>query len=373
MLRNGTIVIESFVGEIQYISGRTDKRRKSNMDEEVFEKYQSFTEKTIFDLSQKVTMLEKKLNIFTNLLEISKYINQYIKNPNLFPIINDMLIGVLGAKYSTIYIKGNDEYFEAASQNFSYSIEEEKKLIIANKEEEFIINSDIPIYETETEEDQIYSCLGVPIKVDKRILGFILIQHREKDYFTKDHALFLTSLGNHIGVAIENNILYNQTKESANKDGLTGIYNKRYFFETLSYLNNLADLNYSIIMVDLDNFKAINDTYGHPYGDEVLKRVADIIKKATRTNDIVARYGGEEIIIFLNNFAEKEKVFQRVDKIRRDIEAEMIEADGISASVTASFGVYINNEERISLEEGIRKADYNLYLSKRSGKNKVTM
>ena len=344
------------------------------MDAEDFEKYQNFTEKTIYDLSQKVTMLEKKLNIFTNLLEISKYINQYIKNPNLFPIINDMLIGVLGAKYSTIYIKGNGEHFEAASQNFSYtSNEEEKKLIIANKEDEFIINSDLPIYETTKEEDQIYSCLGVPIKLDKRVLGFILIQHREKDYFTKDHALFLTSLGNHIGVAIENNILYNQTKESANRDGLTGIYNKRYFFETLSYIKNLADMKYSIVMVDLDNFKAINDAYGHPYGDEVLKRVATIIKNATRTNDIVARYGGEEIIIFFHNFVEKEKVSQRVEKIRKDIEEEIIQSDGISASVTASFGVYINNEEHVSLEDGIRKADYNLYLSKRSGKNKVTL
>ncbi len=347
---------------------------KCFMDAVNFEKYQNFTEKTIYDLSQKVTILEKKLNIFTNLLEISKYINQYIKNPNLFPIINDMLIGVLGAKYSTIYIKGNGEHFEAASQNFSYTnIEEEKKLIIANKEDEFIINSDLPIYETTKEEDQIYSCLGVPIKLDKRVLGFILIQHREKDYFTKDHALFLTSLGNHIGVAIENNILYNQTKESANRDGLTGIYNKRYFFETLSYIKNLADMKYSIVMVDLDNFKAINDAYGHPYGDEVLKRVATIIKNATRTNDIVARYGGEEIIIFFHNFVEKEKVSQRVEKIRKDIEEEVIQSDGISASVTASFGVYINNEEHVSLEDGIRKADYNLYLSKRSGKNKVTL
>ena len=180
-------------------------------------------------------------------------------------------------------------------------------------------------------------------------------------------------MGNHIGVAIENNILYNQTKESANRDGLTGIYNKRYFFETLSYIKNLADMKYSLVMLDLDNFKAVNDTYGHPYGDEVLKRVATIIKNATRSNDIVARYGGEEIIIYFHNFAEKEKVLQRVEKIRKDIEEEVIQSDGISASVTASFGVYINNEEHASLEDGIRKADYNLYLSKRSGKNKVTL
>ena len=73
----------------------------NNMDSEKFEKYQRFTEQTIFDLSQQITELEQKLNVFTNLLEISNYINQYIKSQNLFPLINDMLIGVFGAKYST--------------------------------------------------------------------------------------------------------------------------------------------------------------------------------------------------------------------------------------------------------------------------------
>ncbi len=344
------------------------------MNPELFEKYQMFTEKTIYDLSQQVIMLEKKLNIFTNLLEISKYINQYIKDQNLFPLINDMLIGVFGAKYSTIYIKLDNEYLEATPQIFSYSsIEAEKKLILEHHEEEFIINSNMPIYATQNDEESIFSCLGVPIKVNNRLLGFILIQHKEKNYFSKDHATFLSSLGNHVGVAIENNLLYNQIKESAYKDGLTGIFNKRYFFETLGTTPHLIDQNYSIVMVDLDNFKFVNDTYGHPYGDIVLKKVAAIIKNATRPNDIVARYGGEEIIIFFYNFTDKTKVSQRVEAIREEIEKTVIQDEHISSSVTASFGVYIKINEAISLDEVIKKADHNLYVCKRTGKNKVTL
>ncbi|WP_069999416.1 sensor domain-containing diguanylate cyclase [Cellulosilyticum sp. I15G10I2] len=344
------------------------------MDPQVFEKYQMFTEKTIFDLSQQVIMLEKKLNVFTNLLEISKYINQYIKDQNLFSLINDMLIGVFGAKYSTIYIKSNNEYIETTPKTFSYSsIEEEKKLILDHLEEEFIINSNKPIYETQNAEESVFSCLGVPIKVDNRAVGFILIQHKEKDYFSKDHATFLSSLANHVGVAIENNLLYTQIKESAYRDGLTGIFNKRYFFETLEAIPHLDEQNYTLVMIDLDNFKVINDTYGHPYGDAVLKKVSSIIKSGTRPNDIVARYGGEEMIIFFYNFTDKTKVFQRVEAIRREIEKTVIRDEGISSSVTASFGVYVKVDESLSLNDVLKKADENLYVCKRTGKNKVIL
>lgn len=344
------------------------------MKSEEFEKYQHFTEQTIFELSQQVITLEKKLNMFTNLLEISKYINQYIKDPNLFPLINDMLIGVFGAKFSNIYIKLNDEYFEASTkEEISVSLEDEKQLILNNNEEEFIINSDVPIYSSNKSCECVHSCLGVPIKVNSRLIGFILIQHQEKDFFTKDHAVFLSSLGNHIGVAIENNLLYNHIRESAYLDGLTGIFNKRYFFEVLNANPKLDELKYSIVMVDLDNFKTVNDTYGHPFGDVVLKKVAGIINTTIRPNDIVARYGGEEIIVFLSNFSDKDKVLRRIEIIRKEIEETMIEDEGVSASVTASFGVYCKGDEKITLDDVIKRADENLYLSKRNGKNKITL
>lgn len=184
------------------------------MDQEQFDKYQIFTEQTIFDLSQRVTELENKLNIITNLLEISRYINQYIKDPNLFLIINDMIMGVFGAKYSSLYIKNNDNW-EAVEQSTEYSFEDEQiKLILDHHEDGFIINSDTPIYDRQEEDEKVYSCLGVPIQVDNRMLGFIIVQHKEKNFFSLEHSMFLSSVGNHIGVAIENNILYRQIKES---------------------------------------------------------------------------------------------------------------------------------------------------------------
>lgn len=346
----------------------------NNISAENFERYQRFTEQTIFDLSRQITELEQKLNVFTNLLEISNYINQYIKSQDLFPLINDMLIGVFGAKYSTIYIKSEDDYIQVTSKKFSYDcIEMEKQLIFTYNQEDFIINSDEPIYPTTDPLAAIYSCLGVPIKVNGGPLGFILIQHREKNYFSKDHSTFLSSLANHVGVAIENNLLYNQIRESACRDGLTNIFNKKYFFDTVLSIPNLAEQYYTIVMIDIDNFKRVNDTYGHPYGDTVLKTICSIIKNNTRPNDIVARYGGEEIIIFFNNFIDKPLVAKRIEEMRHQIETTSIPGDGFETSVTASFGVYIKTSETLSLDEVIKLADDNLYLCKRTGKNKFAI
>ncbi len=338
------------------------------------EKYQEFTEKTIYNLSQKVTLLEKKLDMFTNLLEISKYINQYIKDPNLFNLINDMLVGVFGAEHSTIYIRMDNDIYEAVSQNIDEDRSEvEKNLITKHNQEEFIISVDHPLYDIKNSDAGIHSCLGVPVKVENRLIGFILIQHTEKNYFSKDHAVFLSLIGNHIGVAIENNFLYKKIRESAFHDGLTDIYNKRYFFETLNMVSNLTEQNYCIAIVDLDNFKRINDTYGHPMGDEVLKTVSKLIQKATRANDIVARYGGDEIIIFFQNFTDHEKVYQRVEAIRNEIAQTAVSYDDTSISITVSIGVYIKQDEYMTLNDVIKKADEIMYLSKNSGKNRVTI
>lgn len=344
------------------------------MDSEQFEKYQKFTESTIHILSQKVTMLEKKLDMFSYLLEISKYINQYIKDPNLYSLINDMLIGVFGAKQSTIYIKMHDENMEAVSENISAAaIEAEKNLILQHQEEEFIINSEERIYDEQYYEDEIHSCIGVPVKVDNRLIGFILIQHKEINYFSKYQAVFLGLIGNHIGVAIENNFLYKKIKDSASHDGLTDIFNKSYFFETLNMMPNLKDMNYAIVIIDLDDFKSINDTYGHPMGDMVLKTVAKIIQNSTRSSDIVARYGGDEIIIFEQNFTDKEKLRNRIELIRDTIEKTRITFEESTISITASFGIYVKSGETLTLDEVIKKADDIMYESKNAGKNRVTI
>ncbi|MDD3807602.1 MAG: GGDEF domain-containing protein [Candidatus Marinimicrobia bacterium] len=159
----------------------------------------------------------------------------------------------------------------------------------------------------------------------------------------------------------------------ATVDGLTGVFNHRAFKEKLFeevYRARRYDQPLTLLMMDLDNFKKINDTYGHLYGDYILRIVADIIKNNVRMVDIVARYGGEEFTVILAN-AEKEAVKGTAERIRQKISEYPFEQDGIRETITVSIGMASfpeDSKDGISL---IQAADNAMYKAKRSGKNRV--
>ncbi len=169
----------------------------------------------------------------------------------------------------------------------------------------------------------------------------------------------------------------NEMLETMNKiDPLTMLYNRRYLMETfVTEFEKASRYGYplSLLMLDLDRFKQINDYFGHQTGDMVLKRVSDLLRENIRRGDIIARFGGEEFII-IAPFTDLEGAYDLADKIRLVIEKESsmeIEKDVI-INVTSSFGVstYFNNNFN-DMDEFIRAADDALYKSKRSGRNKV--
>lgn len=156
-------------------------------------------------------------------------------------------------------------------------------------------------------------------------------------------------------------------------DGLTQIYNKRYFMEVLEReisRSHRYGRELSLIMFDIDHFKNVNDTYGHLAGDHVLKHLASVIKQRIRREDIMARYGGEEFAIILPEI-DSYNSRQFAEKIRRLVEKTVFKFEDTVIPVTISIGVATSNADTNAPEEFIKIADENLYEAKRRGRNCV--
>ncbi|WP_456392182.1 putative bifunctional diguanylate cyclase/phosphodiesterase [Persephonella sp.] len=160
----------------------------------------------------------------------------------------------------------------------------------------------------------------------------------------------------------------------AGHDPLTGLYNRRIFEDLLRYEVSRAqrkNYNFSLILIDLDNFKYINDTYGHHTGDMVLKSVADILESSIRDGDLVARIGGDEFVIMLSE-TPLEQAIQVAERIRKNLEENRIcTMDGSVISVSASLGVVEFPTHGRTKEELLIVVDNALYRAKDMGKNKV--
>lgn len=151
------------------------------------------------------------------------------------------------------------------------------------------------------------------------------------------------------------------------KDIQTGLYNRGYCMQ----LEDNLFINSSVLMFDIDNFKNINDTYGHHFGDKMLLMVASILSKNSRNSDIPIRYGGEEFVLILNG-CSLENAYNVAEKIRKEIERSYLTFNGNKVSITVSIGISLKKSDD-SLCQSIEEADKALYESKATGKNKVTI
>ena len=168
------------------------------------------------------------------------------------------------------------------------------------------------------------------------------------------------------------NELLSQIEESSTKDPLTGAYNRRFLMDyiekCIEQTENGKMRAFSIIMFDIDNFKKINDTYGHLAGDDCIKNLAYIFNNSLRNVDIVARYGGEEFVCVLPT-AEDLPAFRRAEQIRVSVENTQLSED-IDKKVTISGGVAMY-ASGMTPEQLINAADENLYIAKESGRNQI--
>ena len=215
------------------------------------------------------------------------------------------------------------------------------------------------------------SVVAAPLLQDDRVLGILILHQcdRVREWDSGDVHL-VSAVADQLAVAISHAQLFSQVKYQAITDGLTGLYNHVYFKNRLSEELNRANRKSktcSLLMLDLDKLKQINDTFGHPVGDAAIRQVATMLKTLLRSGDTAARYGGEEFAVILPETPITEAVMI-ADRLRRNINRTPVPGLG---HISTSIGVASFPSQATSGEELIDRADKALYVAKRGGRNRV--
>jgi len=221
----------------------------------------------------------------------------------------------------------------------------------------------------------IRSLIAIPLKVHNKTVGILYVDDFVPRSFDGSRLRLLSILASFAAMSIDNARLHERTRELACTDGLTGLYNHRHFKKIFS--EELArSLRYekplSLVMFDVDNFKAFNDRYGHPLGDKVLIAVAEILEETLRDCDFTFRYGGEEFLAILPE-SDIPAALHAAERCRLHIEqASGRYLDGqVRDRVTVSVGVAAFPRDGQTTEELLKVVDDLMYDAKRGGKNKV--
>lgn len=342
-------------------------------------------------LKKKIKSQEKNIYDLEQLLEISKSLNSVIELSRLLEAILYVVMAQMKTFGVAIFTKKafDDDSFVLYDDVYGFDIDDNKKLIIPESHDaiKFFASKSSCVLPDELnaelkknkETDEVIQMLlnldvslFVPMKVKKHLMGFLVLgkQIEDKSSYDDYEQNMILCIANLAAIAINNA----QLLEMSTTDMMTHLKFKHYFYAILSKkLETLdKDTNISVLMFDIDDFKKVNDTYGHACGDIVLQQVADIIKVSIRNTDLAARYGGEEFVVLLEDAdINVSKII--AERIRSRVEQMEIIYDGYSIKVTISIGIahYLHNKE--NMKALVTRSDDALYESKRTGKNKYSI
>ena len=227
--------------------------------------------------------------------------------------------------------------------------------------------------ELDSEFSDLTSKIIIPLVFDKKLIGGICFYTRQDiDYSSFRYFDIMIS---ELLTIFKMKYQYTEKEFMSVLDGLTGLYNRRQFEIGLEQEFNRSKRHpsdFSLAILDIDFFKKVNDTYGHQYGDYVLKVVSDLMKQSFRKTDLLYRYGGEELVMILPE-TNIEGALIPVQRLRRMVEEYDFDYNGVKAKVTASIGLTMNYAEFTTAADLLKSADESLYKAKESGRNRVVI
>lgn len=334
--------------------------------------------------------VEQRLAELLTLQTVSDFVNSTLDFEKLLDITLDAIVGLIGLRTCSITIF-TDKLF-----NDIYTRRQKSLINTVQSSQEIEIDLTKGIYGylskkrasisgiSEVDDEIITLLPSLTLNKGKKVQYIILPIARGDDLFGSinifDPTLihlnnienhFLESFTNQFSIALQNANLYRKQEEMAQKDGLTSLYNHAYFQNRLDLLikeNSMQPL--SLIIMDIDDFKRVNDQYGHLIGDKVLKELSSLLVRHTRDGDLVARYGGEEFAVVMpcTNNSDAYHLAQRLNMKIQD--NRILIDDEKPLSITVSIGVAEYKKEWTK-EEFVDKVDQLLYQAKANGKNRV--
>ncbi len=327
-----------------------------------------------------------------NLVDISFQLNSFFEEDRIIHTYLLNLFGFLSTK-SVVVLTTRSATEKALKATYFQGISKQdaQKLCIEKTDpivQHILENHQIVLsgQETQATDDFTYTrvvksvggAVMAPVVYRNVLLGMVIIgdKFNHKPFSGWELKLF-SLLTNFMAVALSNAKIYTHLERVSLTDPLTGLFNRRYFENYLhKELARAERFNrpFSLVMMDIDNFKNFNDQLGHPAGDSLLKSIADIMAETARTSDIITRYGGEEFCIILPEITpDGAKIFS--ERLRHIIHAHPFENRNVQPEgrITISMGTasYPKNAQRV--EDLIKKADTALYHAKRKGKNRVVV
>ena len=355
-----------------------------------FKKTVSFIEKYM-DLHIDRFASENRGNLFQAFFEI----NEIISVPQNKQKIYDILINLFSKVFECdrIIFTSFDLKKTRVKIERIYGIEDviyEGQIIkeLSNMQR-VVIETKSPLYIKNLTSDNIYgdrfitigsigtnltSLILAPIIAKERVIGSFQMEYIKPRHNIDNYLPIFKRLGSIIGSVIEKLQLYKKMEKMATLDYLTGLYLKREFVKFLKTeleRSRRTGLSLSLLMIDIDKFKTINDTYGHLIGDKVLKSVAQVILSSIRNIDIAARYAGDEFcVILLNSDQEQAKV--SAERIRKNIANVPVRSEGKKINTTVSIGASVLHNGITNYRELLKEADEAMYYGRRNGLRNIS-
>ncbi len=305
-------------------------------------------------------MVEKLFSLLSSFVEYH-VAGVYFASPDDFAE-NIVYIDTLGRNLSKNLLSD-------VSYDFFRKMEEHKSV----KNSKFEVVRMILGKELDYEFSDLASKIIIPLIFDKKLIGGICFYTRQEIDYSKFK--YFDIMISELLAIFKMKYQYTEKEFMSVLDGLTGLYNRRQFEIGLEQECNRTKRHpsdFSLAILDIDFFKKVNDTYGHQYGDYVLKTVADLMKQSFRKTDLLYRYGGEELVMIMPE-TNIEGALIPVQRLRRMVEEYDFDYNGVKAKVTASIGLTMNYSNLNSSADILKSADEALYRAKEEGRNRVIL